>query len=66
MMYDKSWGIEDAIFHMMLEVTNLDIEIEKTKNKLENLENKRNSLSIGKKILENLVEERKAKDKKVE
>ena len=54
----KTWGIEDAIAKLRVEVGTLDSMIKQQKSQLEALEDKRNSLNIGLVILEKCLEEK--------
>ena len=54
----KTWGIEDAISKLKVEVSTLDSMIKQQRSQLEVLEDKRNSLNIGLVILEKCLEEK--------
>lgn len=54
----KSWGIEDAIKHLKICVDVLNAEIKQAETSLDVLKDRRNSLGIGRYILEKIQEER--------
>ena len=58
----KTWGIEDAVEQLEIEVEKLNLAIAVAKDRLDKLENQRNSLDIGLYILRDLVETRSSKE----
>lgn len=54
----KSWGIEDAIKHLKICVDVLNAEIKQAETSLDVLKDRRNSLNVGRYILEKMEEER--------
>ncbi len=55
---EKSWGIEDAIKHLKMDVDVLNTEIKQAETSLDVLKDRRNSLNVGRYILEKMEEER--------